>query len=33
MQPNTLLHGGEVEVKVYEASNRGVIQSWAERGV
>lgn len=33
VQPNTLLHGGEVEVKVYEPSNRGVIQSWAERGV
>lgn len=34
VQPNTFLRGeDEVEVKVYEASNRGVIQSWAERGV
>ncbi|KAI0202477.1 peptidase family M49-domain-containing protein [Astrocystis sublimbata] len=37
VQPNTFLSGNgddlEVEVKVYEASNEGIIQSWAERGV
>ncbi|KAK1826927.1 dipeptidyl-peptidase [Podospora conica] len=33
VQPNTFLQGDEVETKVYEASNRGVIQSWAERDV
>jgi hypothetical protein len=25
--------GGVVEVKVYEESNEGIIQSWVERGV
>lgn len=33
VQPNTFLRGDEVEMKVYEASNRGVIQSWAERDI
>ena len=33
MQVNTFLKGNEVEVKVYEESNEGIIQSWAERGV
>ncbi len=33
MQPNTFIRGEDVEVKVYEESNEGIIQSWAEREV
>lgn len=29
MQPNTFAKGDEVELRVYEASNEGIIQSWA----
>lgn len=31
VQPNTFLKDGDVEVKVYDESNQGIIQSWAER--
>lgn len=33
MQPNTFVKGDMVEMKVYEESNEGIIQSWAERAV
>ena len=34
VQPNTVLTGdGEVHLRVYEESNEGIIQSFAERGV
>ncbi len=33
VQPNTFVREGVVEVKVYEESNEGIIQSWVERGV
>ncbi|KAM4056900.1 peptidase family M49 domain-containing protein [Hirsutella rhossiliensis] len=33
VQPNTSITGDEVEMKVYEESNRGIIQSWVERGI
>jgi dipeptidyl-peptidase-3 len=33
VQPNTFLKGDEVELKVYEESNEGIIQSWVERAV
>lgn len=33
VQANTFLKDGVVEVKVYEESDRGVVQSWAERDV
>jgi dipeptidyl-peptidase-3 len=33
VQPNTRVEGGEVVLKDYEASYRGIIESWAERGV
>lgn len=34
VQPNTVLkEDGEVELRVYEESNEGIIQSFAERGV
>jgi dipeptidyl-peptidase-3 len=33
VQVNTFLKGDEVEVKAYEESNEGIIQSWAKRGV
>jgi dipeptidyl-peptidase-3 len=33
VQPNTILMGGNVQVKVYEESNEGIIQSWAERDI
>ncbi|KAL7929496.1 peptidase family M49 domain-containing protein [Trichoderma chlorosporum] len=33
VQPNTFLTGNSVEVKVYEESNEGIIQSWAERNI
>ncbi|KAG8417412.1 hypothetical protein J3459_006700 [Metarhizium acridum] len=33
VQPNTFVKGGAVELKVYEESNEGIIQSWAERAV
>jgi len=33
VQPNTFVNGGEVEMKVYGEDNRGIIQSWAERGI
>lgn len=32
-QANTFLRGEEVILKEYEPTPRGVIQSWAERGV
>lgn len=31
VQANTFLRGEEVELKVYDESNEGIIQSWAER--
>lgn len=33
VQPNTFVRGKNVEVKVYEESNEGIIQSWVERDV
>ena len=33
VQPNTMVEGGEAVLKDYEASYRGIIESWAERGV
>lgn len=33
VQPNTFEEEGTVAMKVYEESNEGIIQSWAERGV
>lgn len=33
VQPNTFVNGEDVEVKVYEESNEGIIQSWVERDV
>jgi dipeptidyl-peptidase-3 len=33
VQPNTFIKGENVEVKVYEESNEGIIQSWAERDI
>ncbi|RLL98895.1 hypothetical protein CFD26_101402 [Aspergillus turcosus] len=33
VQPNTFVKGEVVEMKVYEESNEGIIQSWAEREV
>lgn len=33
VQPNTFVNGEDVELKVYEESNEGIIQSWAERGI
>ncbi|KAI0412495.1 hypothetical protein F5X98DRAFT_391913 [Xylaria grammica] len=33
VQPNTFVNGEDVEVKVYEESNAGIIQSWVERNV
>ncbi|MCJ1470681.1 hypothetical protein MMC07_009328 [Pseudocyphellaria aurata] len=33
VQPNTFVRGKNVEVKVYEESNEGIIQSWIERDV
>jgi dipeptidyl-peptidase-3 len=33
VQPNTFANGEEVERKVYEESNEGIIQSWAEREI
>ncbi|ATY66560.1 dipeptidyl peptidase III [Cordyceps militaris] len=33
VQPNTFLKDGDVQVKVYDESNEGIIQSWAERAV
>ena len=33
VQPNTFLKGENVEIKVYEESNEGIIQSWVERNV
>lgn len=33
VQANTFLKHGGVELKVYEESNEGIIQSWAERAV
>lgn len=32
-QPNTFVDGETVEVKLYEENNKGIIQSWAERGI
>ena len=32
-QANTFLEGGNVAIKEYEPTARGVIQSWAERGI
>ena len=33
VQPNTFVKDKNVEVKVYEESNEGIIQSWVERDV
>ncbi|OBT61231.1 hypothetical protein VE03_09671 [Pseudogymnoascus sp. 23342-1-I1] len=33
VQANTFLEGDQVKVKVYQESNEGIIQSWAERGI
>ncbi|KAM3477702.1 hypothetical protein MY5147_002552 [Beauveria neobassiana] len=33
VQPNTFLNGDSVEMKVYDESNEGIIQSWAERNI
>lgn len=33
VQPNTFLKGDTVEMKVYEESNEGIIQSWFERDI
>ncbi|KAH6715961.1 peptidase family M49-domain-containing protein [Leptodontidium sp. MPI-SDFR-AT-0119] len=33
VQPNTFVKGENVEVKVYEESNEGIIQSWVERDI
>lgn len=34
VQPNTFLtDDGDVELRTYEVSNEGIIQSWAERNV
>lgn len=33
VQPNTFLVNGQVELKTYEESNAGVIQSWVERDI
>lgn len=34
VQPNTFIRGGDVvELKVYDESNEGIIQSWAEREI
>ena len=33
VQANTFVEGGEVVLKEYEATSRGVVGSWAERGV
>lgn len=33
VQPNTFVDGETVEVKVYEESNEGIIQSWVEREI
>lgn len=33
VQPNTMVNGNTVNIKVYEESNEGIIQSWAERAV
>lgn len=34
VQANTFVkENGDVEIKHYETNNRGIIQSWAERGV
>jgi dipeptidyl-peptidase-3 len=33
VQANTFLSNGSVSVKEYEATNEGIIQSWAERHV
>ncbi|KAF2445334.1 hypothetical protein P171DRAFT_472132 [Karstenula rhodostoma CBS 690.94] len=33
VQPNTYINGEDIELKVYDESNRGIIQSWYERDV
>lgn len=33
VQPNTILEGKEVQLKQYEATREGIIQSWADRQV
>jgi dipeptidyl-peptidase-3 len=33
VQPNTFVDNDEVVLQVYDESNEGIIQSWAERGV
>jgi len=33
VQPNTFVTGDNVELKVYEESNTGIIQSWVERDI
>ncbi|KAE8364282.1 peptidase family M49-domain-containing protein [Aspergillus caelatus] len=32
VQPNTVVKGEDLELRVYEESNEGIIQSWDERG-
>ncbi|KAL3470261.1 peptidase family M49-domain-containing protein [Aspergillus californicus] len=33
VQPNTVVRGDDVQVKLYEATNEKIIKSWVERGV
>jgi dipeptidyl-peptidase-3 len=33
VQPNTFVTVKKVQIKVYEESNEGIIQSWAERNI
>ncbi|KAM3505486.1 hypothetical protein MY10362_002935 [Beauveria mimosiformis] len=33
VQPNPFLNGDSVEMKVYDESNEGIIQSWAESDI
>ncbi|KAI9376776.1 peptidase family M49-domain-containing protein [Aspergillus egyptiacus] len=33
VQPNTVVRDDDVEVKLHEATNEGIIKSWVERGV
>lgn len=33
VQPNTFVKGEVVEIKTYEVSNEGIIQSWVDRNV
>lgn len=33
VQPNTVVSGDDVDIKLYEATNEGIIKSWVERAV